>query len=292
MMTRLRISAVWAGIALVLLTNALVLGHVLLNRNGGPDSTLRMSERELALPFNWRMTRENSGLSLRIDYHVPISRKSPVATEAYFPYASEFAFDNGDASWLDDAHLVALGFDVKRLRAATTEKRGGAPTSKEVLLVLELDGPAYAAAVERVQHKRDEEAATAAANPGKDEFVQRAMRAAEAASFAEHRASRLFVVDAGLDRDELRGKYPNRERYAIVRGILRPLIAFNSNTPAARLERLSIGEITVPYALRRPFERMAPSTWAPPQQQRRDRFEATVSWGQLFEPWVDSATVH
>lgn len=291
MMTRLRLSAVWAGIALLVITNACVLGHSLLNRHRGPDSTLRMSERELAPPINWGMTRENSGISLRIDYHVPIWRKSPVGSEAYFPYGGEFAFDRGDAPWLDDPHLAALGFDVKRLRAGASEKRGGAPTAKEVLLVLEFDGPAYAAAVERVRRKRDEEAAIAAANPGKDEFVQRAKRAADAASFAELRASRLFVVDAGLDRDELRLKYPNRERHAIVRGILRPVVT-SDNAPAARLERLSIGEITVPYALRRPFERMTAVTWTPPQQQRRDRFEATVSWGQLLEPWVDSATVH
>src|SRR4029077_17888346 len=71
MTMRLRVSAVWTGLALVLVTNALVLGHVLLNRNRDPESTLSVSERELQLPFNWGMVRENSGISLRIDYQVP-----------------------------------------------------------------------------------------------------------------------------------------------------------------------------------------------------------------------------
>jgi len=290
MTMRLRVSAVWTGIALVLLTNALVLGHVLLNRNRDPESTLRVSERELQLPFNWGMVRENSGISLRIDYQVPTRRASPITGEPYVQ-SGESLSEAADTPWLDDTHLVALGFDVKRLRAAATEKRGGAPTSKEVLLVLEFDGPAYAAAVERARRKRDEEAATAAANAGKEEFVRRAKRAADAASYAEQRASRLFVVDAGLDRDELRLKYPNRQRYAIVRGILQPAVG-RSNAPAARVERLSIGEVTVPYGLRRQFERIVPAKPASPQDERRDRFEAAVSWGQLLEPWVGSATVH
>src|SRR5215470_7443008 len=269
MMMRWRVSAVWAGIALVLFTNALVLGHVLLNRNRGPDSTLRMSERELELPLNWGMTRENSGISLRIDYQAPTWSMSPVTEYTYFPPGDEPAFGTGVVPWLDDAHLAALGFDVKRLRATGTERHGGAPTSKEVLLVLEFDGPAYAAAVERARRKRDEETTIAAVNAGKEEFVRRAKRAADAAAFAEHRASRLFVVDAGLDRDELRLKYPDRQHYAIVRGILRPVVA-PGKAPVARVERLSIGEVTVRHALRRPFEHLVPVNWTAPQGGRRD----------------------
>jgi uncharacterized protein DUF4824 len=270
MTIRLRVSAVWAAVALIVLTNAVALGHVFLNRSRAPDSTLRLSERELALPFNWGMAKENSGISLHVDYRIPAQRNPSVA-----PSYGEFAFGESNESWLDAEHLTALGFDVKRLRDAAAEKRGAAPTSKEVLLVLEFDGPAYAAALDRARHVRDEEATMAAANPGKDEFARRAKRAADAASYGEQQASRLFVVDAGLDRNELRLKYPDRQRYAIVRGVIRPTIA-PGNVPAAWLQRLSVGEVSVPYEVRRPFERMVPVTPGDPVRQR-DRFEATVS---------------
>ena len=35
-------------------------------------------------------------------------------------------------------------------------------------------------------------------------------------------ASRLFIVDAGLDLAALRQRYPERQRYAIVKGRVRP----------------------------------------------------------------------
>lgn len=290
MTMRLRVAAISAGIALVLVTNALVLGHAWFNRRQGPDSTLHLSERELPLPYNWGPLKENSGTSLQIRYATPRGRGSSAFTDPYF--APWLEFGSGDAPWLDDAHLAALGFDVKRLRGAATEKRGGAPKAREVLFVLEFDGPAYAAAVERAQRRRDEQAATAAANPGKADLAARAKRAAEAAAYAEHEGSRLIVVDAGLNRDELRLKYPDRQRYAIVRGILEPVIGGPADAPAARIARLSVGEVTVPYAIRQPFERLAPIAPATPQAPRPNRFEATVSWGQLLEPWVESANVH
>jgi hypothetical protein len=285
MRIRLRVLAILAGIALVLVTNALVLGHVFLNRHDGPDSTLHMSERELALPYYWGITRENSGTSLRIRYSVPSGRASSFSGQMYVP----FELDAGDADWLDDAHLAALGFDVNRLRRTATEERRGTPTSKEVLFVLEFDGPAYATAVERARRGRDEAVSISAANPGKEEFTRRAKAATDAADFAEHRASRLFVVDAGLNRDELRSKYPDRQRYAIVRGILEPVIGPGS-TRRARVGQISIGEITVPYALRRQFEGMIPTT-PTSRDERRDRFDATISWGQQLEPWLEGATL-
>jgi hypothetical protein len=266
-----------------------MLVNVALDRDDAPESTLRLSERELQLPFDWGMVRENSGVSLRIRYNVGDPRAPADAPGGgyYVPWAD---FGDGDAAWLDDAHLAALGFDAPRLRAQAKVKRGGAPTSKDVLLVLEQDGPAYAAAVDRARHRRDEEAAAVAANPGNDELARRAKRAAEAASFAERQASRLFVVDAGLDRDALRSKYPDRQRYAIVRGVLRPVVVLAADR-VARVDRLDIGEIAVPDEFRPVFDRLTPVDRTRPRNEQRDRFEAIVSWGRRLEPWIASVSV-
>ena len=43
--------------------------------------------------------------------------------------------------------------------------------------------------------------------------------------------SRLFIVDAGLDRTRLRQRYPDRAHYAIVHGTIRPF-AMHDGTSA------------------------------------------------------------
>ncbi|MFL6653087.1 MAG: DUF4824 family protein, partial [Sulfurifustaceae bacterium] len=42
-----------AGIALIAATNAVALVGVAYNRSGEPSSVLKLTERELALPYSW-----------------------------------------------------------------------------------------------------------------------------------------------------------------------------------------------------------------------------------------------
>jgi hypothetical protein len=158
------------------------------------------------------------------------------------------------------------------------------------LFVLEFDGPAYAAALAQERLRRDEEAATAAMNPSREEFARRAKKAADAARYAEHEASRLFVVDAGLDRQALRARYPDRNRYAIVRGVLQPFVS-PAGKPAARIDRLSIGDVNVPYEFRQSLGRLAMAERMRRRDAPRNKFEATLNWGKQLEPWVLDAIV-
>ena len=288
-MRQLRSRGLWAGIALIVVTNALVLVGVARNRSGAPDSTLRLSQRELAPPFEWGMAKENSGLSLQILDRVAGERLAPIPANADFTEYSYLYLGPGEPDWLDDARVAAMGIDVKWLRAHADARHGGAPTSKEVLFVLELDGPAYAAALAQARQRRDEEAVTAAANPGKEEFVRRAKYAADAALFAERHASRLFVVDAGLDRDALRAKYPDRRRHAVVRGILQP-VAASIGRPVARIDRLSIDTVTVPHEFHGTLGPLLAAEKTRPRDQPRGEFEATVAWGSHLEPWIVDTT--
>lgn len=288
-MQQLRSWGRWAGIALIVVTNALVLGGVARNRSGPPDSMLRLSQRELAPPFQWGMATENSGLSLRILDRVAGERPAPIPANADFIARDCLYYRTGEPDWPDDARVAAVGIDVKRLRAQPDARHGGAPTSKEVLFVLELDGPAYAAALTHAHVQRDEEAATAAANPGKEEFVRRAKCAADAALYAERDASRLFIVDFGLDRDALRAKYPDRRRHALVRGMLQP-VAAPIGSPVARIDRLSIGTVTLPHEFRQTLGPLLAAEKTRPRKQPRGEFEATVAWGTRLEPWIVDTT--
>jgi hypothetical protein len=280
---------VWAGIALIVVTNVVVLSGVASNRNGAPDSTLRLSQRELARPFYSGMAKENSGLSLRILDRIASVRPLPSPMSAERVADPYFYRGDREPDWLDDARLAAFGIDAKQLRARHGTPRGGAPTAKEVLLVLEQDGPAYATALARARQRAAEEAATAAANPDKEEFARRAKSAADLARYEEREGSRLFVVDAGLERDALRAKYPDRQRYAIVRGILRPMVAA-AGKPLVSIDRLSIGDVNVPHAFRRQLASLFAADRGRPREQWQARFEATLAWGNRLEPWMLDAT--
>ncbi len=286
---RLRLWGFLAGIALIVATNAFVLGGVAYNRNDAPESTLRLSQRELALGRDRGAPKESGGLSLRFLYRVAGDRPLPFELTADDGGERHFHPGRREPDWLDDARLATLGIDAVDLRARAEAPRGGAPTAKEVLFVLEQDGPAYAAALARARRTADEEAATAAAGPGREEFARRAKSAADAARYEEHEASRLFVVDAGLERDALRARYPDRQRFAIVRGVLRPMVA-PVGKPVASIGRLSIGEVTVPHGFRQTLASLVAADRTRIRDQPRAAFEVAVAWGSRLEPWVVDAT--
>ena len=91
-----------AGLALIVLTNAVALGGVWWNRSATPESALTLSERELGLP--WRSLRfaEDSGLSLNLNWRVGDREAGE--------FVSGYTFNGGTPEWLDAAHMAALGF--------------------------------------------------------------------------------------------------------------------------------------------------------------------------------------
>ena len=251
-----------AGVALILSVNAVVLAGVAYNRSGDPTSTLQLSERELRHgPLS---SKENSGVSLNLVWRVRHGNDAP------------------DADWLDQAKLAALGFDVASERAERKYKRW---RSKEVLLVLELDGPAYRQALARAQQKADDEEKLLLANPGNKEFERRAKRAREAAENEARQASRLFVVDAGLDVEALRAQYPDPTRSLIVRGQIRPQRVTHDRQDrlSGHISALSVAQINVPLEFQPVLKRAAAI-------DKAASFSATVAFGKRLEPWLVALT--
>lgn len=274
-----------AGVALIVLTNAVALGGVAWNRSA-PESSLRLTQRELWLPWNGGFEAENSGLALRLAWRAPAVEK-----EGMPAFEMPYAMYGGAPAWLDEAKLAELGFDVSHAEDATAGRaRFDKQLPREVLLVLELDGPAYRHALDRAREFAAAEEALLAANPGKKEFEERAKQARERIEREEREASRLFAVDAGLDAAALRAKYPDRARYAIVRGNVRPQFAgYGKSTRFwGYLEKLSVESVNVPHEFRQVLEPVLrrgagyPNRKAPP-------FEATVVFGKRFEPWMTAA---
>jgi len=263
----------FAGLALILVVNGIALSGVVLNRSGEPESLVQLSERELQLPYGRWNSKENSGVELSLQWRVDAGNDTQ---GNYYSYASY----GGTASWLDETKMAALGFEVPQDRLMPRWKKKQNRT-KEVLLVLELDGSAYRQSLERARRKADDEEKLSAGNPGNKEFEQRAKYAREYAESEAGENSRLFAVDAGLDAEALRAKYPDKAHYLIVRGQLRPQIVTRDQQDrlSGYISALSISRINVPVEFQHALKHDE-------RTNKTARFEASVAYGQRLEPWI------
>jgi hypothetical protein len=271
-----------AGVGLIVAVNAVALLGAAYNRSGEPESVLRLSERELRRPHQqWGFQRENSGLGLKLQWRVTTRR---VEKDDGHYYAQ---FDRwGDPVWLDRAKLAELGIDIPAALDERGRRRYEKVTAKEVLLVLELEGEQYRAALARAHERAERLKARAAESK---ELRQRAEAAARQLELERSAASRLFVIDAGLDLAALRGKYPDRARYAIVQGRVQPRTGHAATATgfAGYIQAITIDEINVPFGMRAAFDGVATEHGI---EMPSLRFEATVAHGRRLEPWLVGAT--
>jgi hypothetical protein len=246
----------FGGLALIVITNAVVLAGAAYNRSAKPTALLQLTERELRAPSSWGFESENSGLALGLAWRVASGEEDDYGLGGY----------GTRAVWLEPRRLAELGFDVSvPADHPHAERHYERQLPREVLIVMELNGPAYESALRR--------AAERAARPGStsDDGTRLASE--------RTRFSRLFLVDAGLDYDALRARYSDQRRYAIVRGKVRA--DRWSGRSNARLHgyvsELSVPGLNVPVELREVLDRNASG------------YAATVAFGQRLEPWIVAA---
>jgi hypothetical protein len=275
--------AFWTGAALILATNAVVLGGVAYNRSGQPDSVLPLTQRELPVQYTWRSSNENSGLALHIVWRA-VARE---ANDAQQIIANLYP-QGTSPQWLDEAKLTALGFDVESLRHPIDRERRDRMPSKEVFLVLELDGPAYQQLLDQTRRYAAGAADRLRRTPDDKQLQQAARAAEELLNREEHDNSRLVVIDAGLDREVLRAAHPDRDHHAIVRGRIQSDAADSTHKPRGHITGLSIDEVNVPASFRAAVGD-APSMY-PTSAGPRARYDVTVRFGRRLEPWITAAT--
>jgi hypothetical protein len=263
------------GLALIAVTNAVVLAGVAYNRSGEPEATLRLTERELGVSDFGMFAGEKSGIGLRLQWRLP---QREAERSSYY-----YGFWGGEAAWLDEAKLRELGFEPPPA-GLPEERRGRREKERAVYLVLEYDGPAYQAVLKLAQ----EAAAKERAGEGKPKGAHDS--AAQWLEREERSSSRLFAVDAGLDADALRVKYPDRARYAIAEGRVRPYYRPNVVNPntSGHVTAVSVPSINVPLEYRSLFASLS-STPYQLQQKGGPRFEASLSYGKRLEPRLTGA---
>lgn len=260
-----------AGSAIILLTNAVALGGAAYNRSGEPESQLQLTQREFDRSYS-HSYRDNSGITLSLNW-----RLEPAELNEYGfgRYSSHW----GIPTWLDEAKMVELGFDVEKFVATEYRRRYWEFQPREVLLVLEMDGPVYQHHLQRVREYVEEIRKQLAASPASKEMQRRAKRIEENYKQEQEESSRLFVIDAGLDLAALRATYPDHARYAIVHGLIRPttMTIKKETHVGGNITELHGGFVNVPLRYRQVFSDQAP-------------YDVTLAFGQRLEPWIVAAS--
>jgi hypothetical protein len=248
-----------SGLAIIVATNVIALGGVAFNRSGAPEGTFTLTRRELALPYNHWRGSEDSGLALTLIWRVEQTRQREGG-----------GWFGNEGDWLDTAKLAQLG--IRTDRPADEYDRSfwrGVPA--DVLLVLEMNGETYQRVLKRACD-------LAARSPTKDNDA--------ACAREKNEATRLFVVDAGLDRKALREKYPDVRAHAIVHGTIQLIQMSGSSTPqvAGIVQGISTDEIQVPASMRAVIGPDDGTLWHSRDNARP--FEALVTFGRRLEPWI------
>lgn len=273
-----RARALLVALALIVATNAVVLAGVAYNRSGEPEAVLRLTERELRLrQWSWP-SNENSSIDVDLNWRI-----APPDAQ----HAEHDGYAYWGLHWLQSAQLRELGFYIDGdLEWDDAWVRVARQPSRRVWLALEYEGPAYQASVERAAKRLEREAVLAQANPGDDEFRGRLAASRKELEREQRFASRLFIIDVAPDEDALRARYPDRQRYVIIRGRIDLTIQGDAGhwRPIAQVVDMDVGAIRVPYTYRHIVEPF--STHRPSCQECEPRFAATVHFGRRFEPWI------
>lgn len=264
--------ALVTGAAFIAVVNTIVLAGAAYNR-GERDSTLRLSEREL-MP-RWTRDKDNSGLALELDWRVVSADRDS--------YRFEYG-GHGDPAWLDASKMAALGFDVSLPDGPFEGRRlFWRQPAREVYLVLEMDGPAY--------QESQRQAAAAAEQLRASGSAEDSKRAERILANERVSNSRLFVVDAGLDPQALRARWPDRSRHAVVKGQVAPSGYGRGGLHRGSVRSVSVAAVHVPLEMRSVFEgAVRQRGFASGAARDAVRYDAELAFGRRLEPWLAAAS--
>ena len=122
-----RLGLLVAG-AIILVTNAVALIEVALNRAGAPVENIQLTERELPLDFR---EKEDTGVAVHLSWR-------------------RFSSVPDDVSWLNQTKLEELGFDY----AWAQRHPENPPSPRPAFVALEFDGPAWERWLKSAQQDR------------------------------------------------------------------------------------------------------------------------------------------
>lgn len=255
-----------ASVGLLLLTNIAGLAGVAYNRSGEPLISIELTERELPVMQSYNSREENSGtmMSLRWQIFDPDEDLKYITTTY------------GTPAWLDNDKLSELGFDIAELNSDVDKyqyKTGH--FTREAILVHEYQGEAYQKALKLAEGNL-ESAYADELEDYEDQLAQLKIS-----------RTRLYVVDAGQDRDFLIEKYADKGNYLLVRGEIG--LRWSNDIVSGHIRQLYLKQVHVPLPLSEQFISIDEGeTYSPYNNLTPPRYKVRLNIGKRLEPWVES----
>jgi len=215
------------GLLMLIGTNIVTLGGVAFNRMGEATSQLTLTERELSLPYNYGMQKENSGISLSIDWRTPTGSDTSI-----------YSYNSQDIK-ITEHELLALGFEP-----FDSESNYWAE-SRELHWALEFDGLLYDAEVKKAQLKYQTSLATYQEQQN-DTNSEQKKKALARLNREKNSNSRLFFLEAARDYESLSTKFSERKNILIVKGLAKPYYNKKQKNYSLILRHLLVSNIMVP----------------------------------------------
>jgi Domain of unknown function (DUF4824) len=262
-----------AAIALLVVSNVVVLAHVAMNRSGEPDSEMELTARELQY-YGSRSDESGVALMLRWTNTAPEYPPGP-PTDAQ--------------GWFDSKKLEELGFDLSVPADSPKASRFyGNLRSRAAFVALEWEGPAFEAWLTDREPRLQTETSY-----GPQVSLQ------ERVEIERQTTPRLVAIDVSRDGAGLRRKYPDRKRVMILQGLVRAMLQPEGRISAGAplrpaylrgaITRLAIESINVPEPLSRRLNGQSYSPWTYDGNQvkiNQPPYSVLLRVGSKYEPWV------
>jgi hypothetical protein len=252
------------GLIILMGTNLVVLSGVAFNRMGEMTTQLTLTERELSLPYNRGIQKENSGISLSIDW-----RKPTRANTTYYSHNSQ------DIN-ITKEELLVLGFGQFDGESIDWVE------SRELFWALEFDGALYDAEVNKAELRYQTSLATYEEKPNETKNQEK-KEALHRLSREKKSNSRLFFLEAAKDYESLSTKFSDNKNILIVKGLAKPYYNNVQKNYSLLLKHLSVSNITVPLEHIEIFSGLTGlynNDITPP------RYAVDIKWGSRLEPWI------
>ena len=260
------------AVALAIITvNAVVLGKIAYNK-GTELSSLTLTERELALPYN--RSKENSGMNLRIVYRVQ-SEDIEIHPGITF---------NETPLWLDTNKMLELGFTEEDLEPGK-EDEYKMPVTKERVIALEYNGSSYQKELERVKTWHAEKSA-------EGEIAQKDLD--KRLNIEQQQASRLIVIDAATDVNELLEKYSGSKNMLYAKAIISTYNYaysrnYDENQGQGYIRNLSIREVNLQRAFVSKLKDLPRPSY---DKVNSPRYKVNLTVGQGLEPFIEDVNLN
>jgi Domain of unknown function (DUF4824) len=279
-----------SAIAVIILTNVVVLAGVAYNRSGEPDATVQLTERELHWENRWDwMDREDSGLHLILKW-------------------SRLGYDNFDRTrredyWFNQQKLTEVGFDTSYpLDGKDADRYYRRQLPRQGYVVLEFDGDAYQNWLKKEKGRIEENRQKLLGEQESREKsnLENNIKRIEQSMITQ---SRLFAIDVGRDGPALRKQYPDQSKYIITSAVFAISRHYTSRKkdhpqPSQKyyfrgfIREISTPQIHVTSNFRSFFVsdiKTHTNIYLPkgkPLSDLEPRFQVTLNYGKRYEPWI------